>query len=182
MKGLKSDLKFGNIVLKNFVNLTLSEKMLVLKWRNSQSVRKWCYSRHIISKEEHLQFIKNLKKDNKNFYWLVECDFNLSDKQYIGVISLNKVDFINKHAYLGIYSNPQLKGIGKILMEALKKIAFDIMKLHTLKLEVLETNKHAIEFYKKHGFKKEGKLKEFVYKDRKWIDVIVMGIIKNEKS
>jgi len=174
---LRKNLKFRNIVLKNFINLTLEEKMLVLKWRNDLSVRKWCYSDHTISKKEHMQFIESLKKDNKNFYWLVKYDLNLSNKLYIGVVSLTKVDFLHKHAYLGIYSNPELKGVGKFLIQALKELAFKIAKFHTLKLEVIETNKHAIEFYKKQGFKKEGKLKEFVYKNGEWIDVIVMGMI-----
>ncbi|MCM8820304.1 MAG: hypothetical protein NC925_05880 [Candidatus Omnitrophica bacterium] len=34
-----------------------------------------------------------------------------------------------------------------------------------------------MEFYKKHGFRKEGRLKEFVYREGKYLDVIVMGIV-----
>ena len=172
LNNLRKNLKFRNIILKNFINLTLEEKMLILKWRNNLSVRKWCYSEHTISKKEHMQFIESLKKDNKNFYWLVKFD-----NDYLGVISLNRINFFHKHAYLGIYSNPKLKGAGKLLMQALKELAFRIAKLHTLKLEVIETNKHAIEFYKRQGFKEEGRLKEFVYKNKKWRDVIVMGIV-----
>jgi sialic acid synthase SpsE len=43
--------------------------------------------------------------------------------------------------------------------------------------EVIETNERAISFYKKTGFSEEGRLKEFVFKDGRWLDVIVMGII-----
>jgi len=175
---LKKDFEIGDLLLINFINLNSAEKDLVKKWRNHKDVRKWMYQDHIISSEEHAVFIEKLKEENKNFYWLVKN----KNGEYLGVIYLNKVDFLHKHAYLGIYSNPELKGVGKFLIQALKELAFKIAKFHTLKLEVIETNKHAIEFYKKQGFKKEGKLKEFVYKDRKWIDVIVMGIIKNEKS
>jgi UDP-4-amino-4,6-dideoxy-N-acetyl-beta-L-altrosamine N-acetyltransferase len=174
MKFYQKNFEINDLLLINFVNLTDEEKDLVRNWRNHKEIRKWMYRNHIISSEEHYSFIEKLKKDTENFYWVVKN----KNGEYLGVIYLNKVDFINKHAYLGIYSNPQLKGVGNILMEALKKVAFYIMKLHTLKLEVLETNKHAIEFYKKHGFKKEGILKEFVYKDGKWLDVIVMGITK----
>jgi UDP-4-amino-4,6-dideoxy-N-acetyl-beta-L-altrosamine N-acetyltransferase len=95
--------------------------------------------------------------------------------EYLGVIYLNEVDFFHKHAYLGIYSSPKLKDVGKLLMQVLKEVAFKIAKLHTLKLEAIENNKHAIGFYKKHGFSEEGRLKEFVYKNKKWLDVIVMG-------
>jgi len=168
---LKKDFEIGDLLLINFINLNSAEKDLVRKWRNHKDVRKWMYQDHIISFEEHAVFIEKLKEENKNFYWLVK---NKNGK-YLGVIYLNKVDFLHKHAYLGIYSNPELKGVGKFLIQALKELAFKIAKLHTLKLEVIETNKHAIEFYKKQGFKKEGKLKEFVYKNGEWLDVIVMG-------
>ena len=176
IRKLKTNIVIGNIILKNFIRLSSKEKMLILKWRNDWRVRKWCYTEHIITKKEHKEFIKKLKNDEKNFYWVVKS----REGSYLGVVSLNKLDTLHKHAYLGIYSNPKFKGVGKILMRALKELAFKIAKLHTLKLEVIETNRHAIEFYKKQGFKEEGKLKEFVYKNNKWLDVIIMGIINEE--
>jgi len=120
-----------------------------------------------------MQFIEDLKKDKGNFYWLAKYENN----KYLGVISISRVDFINRHAYLGIYSNPELKGVGRLLIQALKELVFKIAKLRTLKLEVIETNEQAIKFYRKHGFKKEGHLKEFVYKEGRWLDVLVMGIV-----
>ena len=49
--------------------------------------------------------------------------------------------------------------------------------VHTHQSEVIDGNEKAINFYKKSGFKEEGQLKEFVFKNDKWLDVIVMGII-----
>jgi UDP-4-amino-4,6-dideoxy-N-acetyl-beta-L-altrosamine N-acetyltransferase len=46
----------------------------------------------------------------------------------------------------------------------------------------METNERAINFYRKTGFSEEGRLKEFVFKDGKWLDVIVMGIIKRDEG
>lgn len=176
-----SDFEFDDSIIKNFVNLTQKEKKMVRKWRNSDNVRKWMYSDHIISHKEHYEFIETLKTDNKNFYWLVK---NKKNENHVGVIYLNRVDFKNKNTYLGIYSNPdsKQKGVGSLLIEALKKIAFDIAKLHTLKLEVVDFNDRAISFYKNMGFTEEGRLKEFVFKDGKWHDVIIMGIINKNKS
>ena len=92
------------------------------------------------------------------------------------------MDLSNKNAYLGIYTNPYnvKRGTGYALIECLKVLAFDIANLHTLKLEVIEKNKRAISFYKKAGFSKEGILRDFVFKDGKWCDVIVMGIINRK--
>lgn len=163
----------------NFVNLTQKQKDTVRRWRNHENVRKWMYQDHTISPEEHTKFVEILKVDDRNFYWLVKKNKD----EYIGVVSLNAVDLRNKNARLGIYSNPDCKSSkpGYILIECLKKLAFDIVHLHTLTLEVIDNNQRAIDFYKKSGFSNEGKLREYVFKNGNWYDVIVMGIIKKDQ-
>lgn len=178
MTNLKKNYHFEDANLKNFINLTEEEKELVRNWRNNKDVRLWMYSDAVISPKEHFKFINRLHDDTKNYYWLVTN----KKKERIGVIYLNKIDIKNKNAYLGIYTNPdcKLKGRGILLIEHLKRLAFEICKLHTLKLEVIDTNKKAISFYKKSGFIEEGRLKEFVFKNGNWYDVIIMGFIKRE--
>lgn len=175
MEKLKKNIAFGDIVLKNFLNLNEKEKEIVRNWRNDDAVRKWSYSEHIISVEEHHNFIVKLAEDNRNIYWLVS-----RKNEHIGVISLSRIDFKNKSTYLGIYSNPRLRGIGSLLMKCLKKVVFDIANLHTLKLEVIEDNKKAIKFYKESGFEKEGKLIDYVIKNGNYKNVIIMGIINED--
>jgi len=45
---------------------------------------------------------------------------------------------------------------------------------------VLETNQRAINLYNKLGFIKEGVKREEVLKNNKWINSIVMSILKSE--
>lgn len=178
MDDLRKNITIRDIILKNFINLTVNEKEMVRNWRNNNAIRKWCYFEHIITVEEHYKFLKKLEADNHNFYWLVR-----NNNDYIGVVCLNRVDFKNRNAYLGIYSNPLIEGVGNSLIDCLKRIAFDIAHLHALKLEVIENNKKAISFFEKSGFKKEGILIDFIYKEGKYKNVIVMGLInKNENK
>ncbi|MGC8557245.1 MAG: UDP-4-amino-4,6-dideoxy-N-acetyl-beta-L-altrosamine N-acetyltransferase [Fervidicoccus sp.] len=174
---MKSNILIDDIELKNFVNLNENEIELVRIWRNHTDVRKWMYTDHEISKEEHLNFIENLKKDTKNFYYLLS-----KDQKYIGVISLSRLSVKNRNAYFGIYANPleKVPNAGIILEKASLKLAFEVANLHTLKLEVVENNERALRFYKRMGFKEEGRLKEFVFKEGSWLDVIVMGITEEE--
>ncbi|MEJ5227561.1 UDP-4-amino-4,6-dideoxy-N-acetyl-beta-L-altrosamine N-acetyltransferase [Thermodesulfovibrio sp.] len=166
-----------DIVLKNFTILNRQTLETIRKFRNHPEIRKWMYSDDIITKREHRNFVNSLRKDRKNFYFLAIKDTNL-----IGVISIKKLDIKNRNGYLGIYVNPEekTKNLGKILGKVLIKLAFEILKLHTLKLEVLENNERAINLYEKLGFKREGLLREFVYKDNNWINVIIMGLTENE--
>lgn len=175
---LLKNIRFDGISLVNFVNLTESEKFEVLKWRNDDRVRTWMFNDKIIDRENHLKFISNLKDEKRNFYWIVRGETD----DPAGVISINKIDTDNKNAYLGIYKNPfsSEKNAGAILINALKKIAFETCALHTLKLEVVSNNVRAIKFYEKNGFKHEGVLREFAFKNGDWLDVVIMGITSSE--
>lgn len=177
---LQKKLKFQKLNIVPFALLSKNEAEEVRIMRNHPEVQKWMYQSHKITKNEHSLFLKRLRDDSRNAYWVVKDSKNA----VLGVIGLHRIDLVNKNAYLGIYTNPFLRfpGQGSKLMDCLKYVAFKYLHLHSLKLEVLESNKHAYLFYKKKGFAKEGKLKDFVFKDGKWVDVAVMGIIYGIKD
>lgn len=165
-----------NIKIKDFncVNFTgLDPKTLeyIRKIRNNENIRKCMYSEHIISKFEHLNFVDILGNDKKNLYYAV-----FFTEKIIGIIYLNKIDLINRTAYLGLYSdiNNNISNKGKILLECLEYIAFKILKLRLLLLEVLANNKKALIFYKKNNYAVKGVLEKIIKKNNKFIDVIIM--------
>lgn len=162
--------------LKNFIELTRKESEEVLRWRNNEKIRIHMYDDTIIPLDNHLKFIEGLKNDTKNAYWIVQSK---KEGEKIGVISLNRINPVHKNSYLGIYGNPESSypGRGLVLMECLDYLASEVFGLHTLKLEVLETNQMAKKLYLKCGYAEEGLLKEFVYKNGEWINVTVMGKI-----
>lgn len=154
--------------------LPASDQIMVLEWRNHLNVRKWMYNNQPIGLEEHLAYIKGLASDNKNSSWLIK-----SDGKYVGIASLHRLDVYHRHGFLGIYGCPDsvVNGRGDILMYVIKKIAKDVLGLHTLKLEVFEDNEHAINYYEKHGFVREGVLREFVRVGGEYKDVFIYGCL-----
>lgn len=160
--------------IKNFVELTESEKIEILEWRNNPAVREKMFSKHVIELKEHLSFIESLKSSSTSKYWYVPNK---------GVISLRNIDLHHSNAYLGIYKNPANteKGIAMELMKYLFQLSFDTLKLHTLKLEVFSDNRKAITFYNKCGFNQEGRLRELYRRpDGIYVDLILMGITEDE--
>lgn len=155
----------GNIELKelDLINLPEKDKLEILKWRNDPEIRKWMFNTGLIGKNEHIYFIDRLASNDQNFYWL---GINKQGKK-LGVINLIRVHLKNRNAYLGIYTNPGLKklGKGKYLMDGWIQLAFEVINMHTPKLEIISTNLTAIKFYKKFGFLEEGRLKDFVFND-----------------
>lgn len=139
-------MKIDNFYLKDFTQLSLEEKEAVLFWRNNENVKKWMYTNKDISLEQHLNFIESLKSNPSKKYFLV-----LEGDKKIGVI-----DFINitqDSLDMGLYTNPYLKGYGKILLELIVKHSFDVLSVKSIFAEVFKDNSKAFKLYKEFGFK-----------------------------
>lgn len=171
------DFELGFATAINFVNLSEEDRENVRRWRNHSDIRKWMFTEHEINVEEHQAFINGLSLRKDRYYWLVK-----SSNKSIGVISINEINYDNKTAFLGIYANPESdeKSKGHTLIRTLCNIAFTKIGLHTLKLEVISTNKKAISFYERVGFKHEGELREYVLRNKKYENVTIMGILCDE--
>ncbi|MBC5858369.1 UDP-4-amino-4,6-dideoxy-N-acetyl-beta-L-altrosamine N-acetyltransferase [Campylobacter jejuni] len=132
------------IKLKNFTELNSQEIELIFKWRNHPDISQFMKTKHI-DFNEHLRFIKNLNQDSSKQYFLV-----FQDEEIIGVI-----DFINitsNDCEFGLYAKPHLKGVGQVLMNEIKKYAFEILKVDTLKAYVFKDNHKALQLYQQNHF------------------------------
>ena len=163
----------NDLNLINFVNLTEQQKTYIHSMRNHEDVRSWMLHDEPIDLADHLRFCKRLETDRNCIYYLVR-----RKNADLGVIYITGIDLSNRNGFLGIYANPFLREIGHkgtFCMQALDFLAFPIVGLHTLKLEVLENNYRAIGLYIKSGFAEEGRLKEFVPRNGSWVDMLFMG-------
>lgn len=142
---LKGLLDIFTIELLNFADLCLDDKKMVLKWRNHPSIKKWMFTQDEIGLTDHLSFIDSLKKRIDKVYFLVK-----KGSFPIGVIDFTGID--KKSAEFGIYANPDVKGVGHLLMRALLDYAFNVLKVGTLKAKVFKENIPAIKLYKECGF------------------------------
>lgn len=136
-----------NIQLINFIELSEEEKEMVLKWRNDSEIRKWMYNQEEIKLFEHLDFIENLKSRKDKLYFLVK-----KEDDFIGVIDFTQL--VNKESvHMGIYSNPNINGNGKILLNKIIDYSFNNLKVKRVFSEVFAENDKAYNLYKKFNFK-----------------------------
>lgn len=136
-----------DIKLINFIDLSKDEKKMILEWRNRLDIQKWMYTQNDISLEEHLKFIDSLKTIKNKLYFLVK-----KENTYIGVIDFTQIK-PKKSLHMGIYTNPDLKGYGKILLETIIYFSFDILKVEKIFSEVFFENEKAYNLYKNYNFK-----------------------------
>ena len=132
------------IHLKDFTHLNEEEIILVWKWRNDRATYFFMKTKNFNLKK-HKEFIKNLKKDSSKKYFLV-----FKDNESIGVIDF--IHILPNSCEFGLYAKPNLKGVGQILMDEIKKYAFENLRVKNLKACVFKQNQRALNLYLKNNF------------------------------
>ena len=128
------------------------------------------------------KYIENANNDNSDT--LVYKVISKETGDVIGHVSLREIDRINKSARVGKVlvgdKNVRGKGIGKLLMKEILKVAFDELKLHRVSLGVFDFNVSAIACYEKAGFIKEGLLRDSKKNNEEYWNLWEMSILENE--
>lgn len=134
---------------------------------------------------DELQLEKYIKdSNNSNSENLIYKVVSVETGEVIGHISLGEIDRKNKSAKIAkvLIGNKDVrgKGIGQRMIKEILRVAFEELNLHRVNLVVLETNKSAIECYKKVGFVEEGRMRDARKKDDKYYSLIEMSILEDE--
>ncbi|QMV44686.1 GNAT family N-acetyltransferase [Cohnella cholangitidis] len=136
------------------------------------------YPHALESTEAYLESMLDGRSDSRGF---VIAD--PSTEAYIGQVNLDSIDWKNRVGKIGIVigSTENLgRGYGTEAMKLLIDFAFLEMNLNRLELEVYDFNERAVRSYLKCGFTEEGRLRERLYKQGRYLDVIQMGILKSD--
>lgn len=101
----------------------------------------------------------------------------------IGGTGLRDIDFKDRHAGFGItIGEPQEwgKGYGTEATRLMVEHAFLTLNLNRVWLRVYEYNQRGIRAYEKVGFRREGVLRQDTYREGRYWDTIIMGILREE--
>lgn len=145
--------------------------------RNQPAVRKFMYTEHEISPDEHAAWLESLKGNPRQAVFVV-----MLDEQAAGVVSLNAINTLHHSADWAFYLDGALqgKGVGSQVELWLLNHAFDIVRLEKLNCEVLQSNMAVIRLHQKFGFAIEGVRRQNVIKDGRRMDVVLLGITREE--
>jgi diamine N-acetyltransferase len=107
------------------------------------------------------------------------------DAEYepIGNTSFMNVDWVSRNAEIGIFlgeKNVWGQGYGRETMRLMLRHGFNNMNLHRIYLRVYEHNMRGIKAYEHAGFVHEGRLRQDVFRDGAFRDVLIMSVIRPE--
>lgn len=103
--------------------------------------------------------------------------------QLVGNCGFVKVDSRNSCAEIGIFIGDARfwnKGYGTEAMRLMLKYGFYTLNLNRIYLTVYETNPRGIRCYEKAGYIHEGRLRQAIFQDGRYIDMLVMSALRSE--
>lgn len=149
----------------------------VLSWRNSDRIRKFTFTDHIITWDEHLAWFSRISTDIMPSVMLLEYLH-----KPIGTLALSDIDSRNNKCFWAIYlgETDVPKGSGTALGLLGLEYIFEKRKIRKLCAEVFGFNEPSLNFHKRIGFIQEGTLQEHILKHEKYEDVVVFRYLTDD--
>src|SRR5690554_5898380 len=117
----------------------------MLSWRNHPAVRANMYTRHPISRNEHLAWWKNTAGRDDCAYFMYE-----RVGTPLGIVGFTELDRTNANCSWAFYASPEApRGTGSRMEYLALEYAFGTLRLHKLYCEVLAFNSGVITLHQK---------------------------------
>lgn len=148
---------------------------LVLTWRNHPDVRRYMYTQHEITLEEHQRWFERASTDLKKHLLIFEVGH-----QPLGYVNFNELGN-GGIADWGFYVAPDApKGIGRQLGREALNHAFIELKLHKVCGQALVFNERSIRYHQLLGFQQEGNFHDHHFDGECYHHVICFGLLCHE--
>ena len=147
----------------------------VLSWRNHPDVRRYMYTQHEISLDEHKSWFEATTGSPGKHLLIFELD-----DCPLGFVQFSQLKN-TPVAEWGFYAAPSSpKGTGRLLGKAALQYAFEHLGLHKLCGEALAYNEPSIRFHGALGFQCEGRLRDQHFDGQNYHDVVCFGLLASE--
>ncbi len=100
----------------------------------------------------------------------------------IGLYKISNIDNISRcyDSAHDVLKAKRGQGYGNKVLEAGVDFGFEILNIHRITSEILEFNVASIKNCEKAGFVVEGKKRKAIYKNGKYVDSIVVGLVRED--
>jgi diamine N-acetyltransferase len=154
-----------------------------VEWLNNPEVTRGLVMVYPMSMEEEVKWFDRMLQQPPELHpWVIEVQTE-SGWQAIGNCGFHDVDWRNSNAEFGIFiGDPAYwgKGYGQEAIRILLQVGFDTMNLHRIWLRVMSNNTRAIKCYDALGFVHEGVKREAEYREGKYLDMLLMSMLREE--
>lgn len=149
-------------------------------WMNDPEVTRFLVARGPINLAAEEEFIRRAGESTTDL--ILGIALRETDR-LIGGTGLHHLDHRNRHAMFGISLGDKStwgKGYGAEATRLMVRHAFETLNLNRVWLHVYEYNARGLRAYEKVGFKLEGRLRQDTFRDGRYWDTLVMGLLRDE--
>lgn len=154
----------------------------IIRWRNSDFVRRNFIYQKPFTRQGHETWIQEMIHTGKVIQFII---VRKDTQMPVGSVYLRDIDLTHHKAEYGVFIGERDalgKGFGTQAAKLMIQYAFGNLGLHKLMLRVLAENISAIKSYENAGFVREAYLKDEVFLEGRYKDVIYMAVICNEND
>lgn len=154
----------------------------IVTWRNQDFVRCNFIHQQDFTREGHEKWIRTMIDTGLAVQFMICIG---EEQRPVGSVYLRDIDRTHKKAEYGIFIGEKDawgQGYGTWAAKKMIDYAFEKEGLHKLMLRVLAENQGAIRSYEKAGFVREAYLRDEVFLEGQYKDVIYMAVINEAES
>lgn len=177
--------KKADVICGQDIDLRLMEDEdtdMIIKWRNTEFVRRNFIYQERFTREGHRSWIRTMIDTGRAIQFMI---IRKRDGRPVGSVYLRDIDRTHNKAEYGIFIGEKealSKGYGTQAAQMMIAYAFQKEGLHKLMLRVLAENERAQRSYEKAGFVREAYLKDEVFLEGRYKDVIYMAVLNDKEQ
>ena len=174
---MKEQIIENGIMLREIEEADTSD---IVRWRNSDAVRLNFIDQNLFTPESHMKWLKGVVECGRAKQFII-CVLNEKGEYTpVGSVYFRDIDPVHHKAEYGIFigeSAARGKKVGSRVAKMMVDYAFEKMNLHRVFLRVYSDNAAAIKSYENAGFVREALLRDDVFVNGKFRDIVLMAII-----
>lgn len=157
--------------------ITYDDTENIISWRNNAEVRKHFIYQELFTKEIHENWMKTMVETGKVVQMII-CE--IGTDRPVGSVYIRDIDQTHHKAEYGMFigvSETRGKGYGGAAARLMIQYSFEELKLHRLFCRIYAENVASIRSCERAGFVKEAHLRDDVYVNNKYHDIVLLGVL-----
>lgn len=172
-------LEGGSVTLRPLRPEDINERYV--SWLNDPEVTRYLEVGRFPSTIRDLERFHEACSASRNAVMLAVC---LRDGgRHVGNIELGRIDWVHRHADIGILIGEKDQwgqGVGSEALVLMLAYAFDRLDLKKIIMGAYSSHAAAIRMYERAGFRVEGQLTSMLNDNGIWVDKVILGMTQAE--
>jgi len=133
----------------------------------------------VVTESSSREYVRGAAARRDQLFAIVTRD----DDVHIGNAGIHDIDAVNQRAELGLVIGRKEvwgRGYGTEAARLVCRHGFATLNLHRISLSCYAINERGLALYRRVGFREEGRRREHVFIEGRWVDEVVMGLLRGE--